>query len=252
MLKRKRRFRYPGRKPISDRAALTGILFVLKTGIGWESLPQEMGCGSGMTCWRRQRDWQKAGVWDKIHQILLAQLRKVDQIDFSRAIVDSSSVCAGFGGQKTGPNPTDRRKAGSKHHLIPDANGIPLAHKLTEANRHDVTQTLPLVHAIPAIGGKPGRPQKRPEALQEDRAYHSQTLRESLRKLGIVPLLAKRYTEHGSGLGKTRWVIERYLSWLHQFKRLRQRYERRSDIHDAFLRLSCALICFNVLQNSFC
>jgi len=157
-----------------------------------------------------------------------------------------------FGGQKTGPNPTDRRKAGSKHHLIPDANGIPLAHKLTEANRHDVTQTLPLVHAIPAIGGKPGRPQKRPEALQEDRAYHSQTLRESLRKLGIVPLLAKRYTEHGSGLGKTRWVIERYLSWLHQFKRLRQRYERRSDIHDAFLRLSCALICFNVLQNSFC
>ena len=60
--KRKRRFRYPGRKPIPDRAALTGILFVLKTGIGWEDLPKEMGCGSGMTCWRRLRDWQEAGV----------------------------------------------------------------------------------------------------------------------------------------------------------------------------------------------
>jgi transposase len=98
--KKKRRFRYPGRKPISDRAALTGILFVLKTGIGWEDLPPELGCGSGMTCWRRLRDWQKAGVWDKIHEVLLSKLRKADQIDFSRAIVDSSSVRAVFGGQK--------------------------------------------------------------------------------------------------------------------------------------------------------
>ena len=100
--KKKRRFRYPGRKPICDRAALTGILFVLKTGIGWEDLPPEMGCGSGMTCWRRLRDWQEAGVWDKIHELLLSKLRKADQIDFSRVIVDSSSVRAIFGGQKQG------------------------------------------------------------------------------------------------------------------------------------------------------
>jgi transposase len=98
--KKKRRFRYPGRKPISDKAALTGILFVLKTGIGWEDLPPELGCGSGMTCWRRLRDWQKAGVWDKIHEVLLSKLRKAEQIDFSRAVVDSSSVRAVFGGQK--------------------------------------------------------------------------------------------------------------------------------------------------------
>jgi len=98
--KKKRRFRYPGRKPISDQAALMGILFVLKTGIGWEDLPQEMGCGSGMTCWRRLRNWQKAGVWDKIHRTLLNKLRKVDKIDFSRAVVDSASVRAVFGGRK--------------------------------------------------------------------------------------------------------------------------------------------------------
>jgi len=98
--KKKRRFRYPGRKSIPDKAALTGILFVLKTGIGWEDLPPELGCGSGMTCWRRLRDWQKAGVWDKIHKVLLSKLRKADQIDFSRTIVDSSSVRAVFGGQK--------------------------------------------------------------------------------------------------------------------------------------------------------
>lgn len=103
--KRKRRFRYPGRKSIPDRAALTGILFVLKTGIGWEDLPKEMGCGSGMTCWRRLRDWQEAGVWDEIHRLLLNKLRQADPIDFSRAIVDSASVRAVFGGQKPAPIP---------------------------------------------------------------------------------------------------------------------------------------------------
>jgi len=95
-----RRFRYPGRKPISNREALTGILFVLKTGIGWEDLPQEMGCGCGMTCWRRLQEWQKAGVWDKMHKLLLDRLRRADRIDFSRAVVDSSSVRAVFGGSK--------------------------------------------------------------------------------------------------------------------------------------------------------
>jgi len=103
--KKKRRFRYPGRKPMDDRAVLRGILFVLKTGIAWEDLPQEMGCGSGMTCWRRLRDWQKAGVWDKIHRILLSQLRRADQIDFSRAVVDSASVQAIFGGRKQAQTP---------------------------------------------------------------------------------------------------------------------------------------------------
>jgi len=97
---KKRRFRYPGRKPLSNRAAMTGILFVLKTGIAWEDLPREMGCGSGMTCWRRLRDWKKAGVWDKIHQVLLSKLRQADRLDFSRAVVDSASVRAVFGGRK--------------------------------------------------------------------------------------------------------------------------------------------------------
>jgi len=89
-----------GRPPVDDRKALTGIIFVLKTGIPWQSLPKEMGCGSGMTCWRRLRDWQKAGVWDEIHRILLSRLREKDKVDFSRAVVDSASVRAVFGGRK--------------------------------------------------------------------------------------------------------------------------------------------------------
>jgi transposase len=79
---------------------LTGILFVLKSGIPWEMLPQEMGCGSGMTCWRRLRDWQSAGVWEKLHTTLLDQLRKADQIEWSRATVDSGTIRADGGGGK--------------------------------------------------------------------------------------------------------------------------------------------------------
>ena len=95
-----RRKRYPGRKPVDNRKALSGILFVLKSGIPWEMLPQEMGCGSGMTCWRRLQEWHKAGVWQKLHELLLAKLREADQIDWSRAIVDSASIRAVGGGGK--------------------------------------------------------------------------------------------------------------------------------------------------------
>jgi transposase len=100
---KKRRFRYPGRRPIDNRKALTGILFVLRTGIQWEHLPQEMGCGCGMTCWRRLRDWQKAGVWEQLHKILLDLLNEAGRIDWQRAVVDSSSVRAVFGGRKPAP-----------------------------------------------------------------------------------------------------------------------------------------------------
>jgi len=100
-----------GRPPISDRAALTGILFVLRTGIPWEYLPQEMGCGSGMTCWRRLRDWHQAGVWQELHALLLDQLAQADQLDWSRACLDSCSVPAPLA-QKGG------RKRSGRHQSI--------------------------------------------------------------------------------------------------------------------------------------
>jgi transposase len=92
-----------GRPPLQDRKVLSGILFVLKSGIAWEDLPQEMGCGSGMTCWRRLRDWQADGTWQVIWRVLLEHLRAADRIDWSRAVVDSSSVRAVFGGRRPGP-----------------------------------------------------------------------------------------------------------------------------------------------------
>jgi transposase len=98
--KRERRFQYPGRKPFDDRRALCGILFVLHTGIPWEFLPQELGFGSGMTCWRRLHDWHAAGVWQRLHELLLAELQGADRLDWSRAVIDSSHVRALKGGPK--------------------------------------------------------------------------------------------------------------------------------------------------------
>jgi transposase len=91
-----------GRPRVSDRAALTGIIFVLKSGIPWEMLPQELGCGSGVTCWRRLRDWQEAGVWERLHQMLLDRLGEADRLDWSRASLDSASIPAKRGATSQG------------------------------------------------------------------------------------------------------------------------------------------------------
>ena len=106
-----RRYRFPGRKRIEDRKVLTGIVFVLQTGIPWEYLPKEMGCGSGMTCWRRLREWQEAGVWERLHELLLAKLREGDRIDWSRAVIDSSHVRAVGGARRRVQAPSTAEEA---------------------------------------------------------------------------------------------------------------------------------------------
>ena len=153
-----RRFRYPGRRRLPDRQALQGILFVLHTGISWPHLPLELGFGSGVTCWRRMDEWQKAGVWERLHELLLARLRAAGEIEWSRAVADCKSRAGEKGGSATGPSPVDRARSGSKHHLLVDATGIPLAWTLTGGNRNDITQLIPLLDRVPPVRGRVGRP----------------------------------------------------------------------------------------------
>ncbi|CAG9257149.1 hypothetical protein BDI4_540011 [Burkholderia diffusa] len=127
-----------------------------------------------------------------------------------------------WGGRKAGPNPTDRARPNAKHDI--------------------------LVDAIPPIRGVRGRPLRKPKVIYGDRGYDSDTHRQRLRDRGIRPVIARRRTEHGSGLGKFRWVVERTHSWLHNFRRLRIRFDRRSDIHEAFVKFARSLVCWKYLN----
>jgi transposase len=113
------------------------------------------------------------------------------------------------GGATTGRSPVDRGRTGSKHHLITDGTGIPLAFTLTGGNCNDVTQLIPLLEAVPPVRGTRSRPRRRPDVVLADRGYDHDKYRRLVRELGIRPLIARRNTEHGSGLGTQRWVVER-------------------------------------------
>jgi len=129
---------------------------------------------------------------------------------------------------------------------------VPLAWLLTGANRNDALMLPALLDAVPAVRGRPGRPRRRPQRLLADRGYDHDKYRRLVRARGIQPIIARRLTEHGSGLGRERWVVERTFAWLHQRRRLLVRCDRRADIHEAFLGLACCLICWRRLQSSLC
>ncbi|WTK66834.1 IS5 family transposase [Streptomyces sp. NBC_01515] len=230
-----------GRPRVPDRQARCGILFVLHTGIQGEYLPQELGFGSGMTCRLRLTAWNEAGVWDRLHVLLLEKLRSKDQLDWSRAVIDSPRQ-GPSPGPESGPGPASRARPGSRHHLTVDGQGIPLAVSLTGGNHNDATQLPPPLDKIPPVTGRVGRPRRRPDALPADRGYDHDKYRRLLWAHGIRPVITKRREPHGTGPGIFRNVVERMIACLQGFRRLRIRRERRDDIHEAFLGLAVRLI----------
>jgi transposase len=155
------------------------------------------------------------------------------------------------GGDATGADPTNRGKPGTKRHVVSDRNGTPLAALVTGANRHDSIVFEDLIDAIPTIKRPRGRPRKRPAKLHADKAYDIPRCRRFLHRRRITVRIARKGIDASARLGRHRWVIERTLSWLNQFRRLTVRYERRQDIHEAFLSLGCSLLCFNAVTR-FC
>jgi transposase len=132
-----------------------------------------------------------------------------------------------------------------------DAQGTPLAWSVTGGNRNDVTQLIPLLERIPPVRGVVGRPRQRPDLIVADRGYDHDKYRRELRRRGIRHRIARRGSEHGSGLGRRRWVVERSFAWLHAFKRLAIRYERRGDLHHGLVGLACCLICWRRLNADY-
>jgi transposase len=155
------------------------------------------------------------------------------------------------GGEETGPNPTDRGRAGSKRPLITDAKGIPLAVRLTAANIHDSRPFEELIDAVPPIRHGVGRPQRRPAKLHADKGYDFPHCRRALRRRCVQSRIARRGIDSSERLGRHRWVVERTLAWFSRFRRLTIRYERRLDIFEAFHHLTAALICWRFVRR-FC
>jgi len=236
-----------GRPRTPHRVALGVIWFVLTSGCRWEDAPREMGC-SGRTAHRRLRVWQETGIWDRLHADLLRLLKQADKLDPDTVVVDGVIVRAFGGGEATGPSPVDRGKKGTKHTLLVDRHGVPLAIRTAGANASDHTQIIPLVLEFPHVGGKPGRPKEKPDDLYADRGYDSDATRWILEWLGIEPHIGRRKTPHGSGLGKVRWVVERTIAWIKGLRRLRVRYDRLSVIQEAWNILAACVICFRILH----
>jgi len=230
-----------------DRRCLEGIMYVLQGGIPWRLLPREFGVSS-TTCWRRFHEWSTSGVWDQVHRQLLKSLAEAKALDIDRVIIDSASVRALFGGEHTGPNPTDRSKNGCKRHVICDAKGIPLVIQIGPANQRDEELLEPMLKQFPPLQDKHGKKRTKPKAIQGDRGYGFVWIIKMVVRLMITSLLAARGSPHGSGLGKTRYVVERTMSWFSNYRRLKLCYERTGIHFRAFHVLAACNICSRRLQ----
>jgi transposase len=227
---------------VSNRAALAGIIFVLRHGLRWRDLPQELGYGSGVTCWRRPRRWQALGVSAGVHRTLLNWLGDLRAIDWTRASVDSTSVRAKRGGEATRPNPTDRGKQGSKYHLLVDRQGTPLAGQLSAANVHD--------SRLLDRWSMPSRRFDGPSASRADRGLARPSCTET-RDMTILPA-ARRCGDAGSRRASPAAVSSRARGWTNTwvlaYRRLATRFDRQAASVSAFLHLACALICVRFLR----
>ncbi len=236
-----------GRPRVPHATILKVVWHVLVTGCRWSDVPAELGC-CGETARTRVRDWQNAGIWNAVHQILLEMLNKANKLEADVAVVDSTQTRALGSGELTGPSPVDRAKPGTKHTLLVDKNGVPLAVKTAGSNRSDQKELLPLIVGFPRIKGQVGRPKELPDAVVADAGYDNDAARALLKWMGIEPLIRKRGAPHGSHLGKVRWVVERTISWFKGYRRLRFRYDRTQPMIEAWAKLAAVAICFRILN----
>jgi transposase len=241
--------RFGGRPSTSHHVVLKIIWFVLVTGCRWKDVPKEMGC-CGETARTRLQAWEHAGIWNQLHQLLLTMLRHENALHPETVIVDTTHVRAFGGGDATGPSPVDRRKKGTKFTLLVDRDGVPLVIRAVAANRSDQLEILPAVISFPAVGGKPGRPLTHPKKLYADAGFDCEATRSLLRWLGIEPHIRHRDDEHGSHLGRVRWVVERTISWVKGLRRMRVRYDRSAISIDAWTSVAAAVVCLNILMET--
>lgn len=239
----------PGRPALPNRQVLDGILYVLRTGCQWKSLKTEW-FGASSSLHARFQAWQKAGLWQKVFEMLLRYYHQRCRIQWKWQAIDSKSVAAPLGGEKTGKNPTDRGKLGSKRHLLVDARGAPLAIVVSGANAHDKTCAVAVLDTVALPRPKTTY---RVHHLCGDKGYDYDDIRQAaierqyhvhIKERGVelqpVPL-EQRYPAR-------RWVVERTLSWQNDFRSLRTRWAKKADNWLAMIQFASALVLWRMAQ----
>ena len=233
----------PGHPPAETVRVLATLRRFLREGTPWRSLRATGAMASGSTLRRRLADWAGTGVLGRVQSMLVGMLR--GQPDQARdLIVDSCSVRAKRGGELTGPNPTDRSKAGTKYHIAVNGDGLPVACAVTAANVNDTLLFERLFRTAFVV-------MVRVRTAFADKGYDAKSNRDLCRKSRAEPRIGKRGQPHGSGLGKRRWPVERTNAWLLENKRLGLRYDRLGFVVKSLLQAACVFLVASRLTREF-
>ncbi|HEV2359912.1 MAG TPA: IS5 family transposase [bacterium] len=233
-----------GRPVVPFRQVMDGILYVLRTGCQWKALPREYGSGS--TCHRRFQAWVEAGIFERLWAKLLTRYDELRGIQWRWQSLDSAMVKAPLGGRKTGPNPTDRGKLGTKRHTLTDQRGTPLAVVVTGANCHDMKAATTTLDSVAVRRPRPTL--EEPQHLCLDKGYDYPEIEAAVRK--------RQYTPHLRHRGECpprrrrhparRWVVERTGAWHNRFRKLLIRFEKRMENYRGLVHFACALIVYRL------
>lgn len=236
----------PGRPGVPFRDVFNGILYVLRTGCHWKAVPQKYGSGS--TVHRRFQQWVEAGLFHAIIEAMLQCYDRVRGIDWTWQSADSKMAPAPLGGQKTGPNPTDRGKSGTKRHLLVDGRGVALSVHITGANRHD-SKGLPTLLGQGMLIERPEPSDEAEQHLCLDKAYASKETDERLEALDLIGHVKQPGEDSEPGVGEPvyparRWKVERSISWMNNMRKLRVRWEKKAENYLALWLLAASLIAY--------
>jgi putative transposase len=235
-----------GRPRVPDRRCADAIFYVLRTGCQWEALKETELCAKS-TAHDRFREWVDAGVFLLLWQAGLEQFDQLQGIDWNWLPLDGAMTKAPLGGDKTGPNPTDRAKGGVKRSLLTDGHGVPLGLDVDGANRPDMKLVRSTLESI--VVERPEPTDVQPQGMCLDKGYDYDEVREILREFGFTAHIRSRGEEakelvREAGVRARRWVVERSHSWMNRFRRILVRWEKKPEHYLAFLHFACALIAF--------
>ena len=231
----------PGRPPVPTLKVVETLRFFVREGVQWRELRATAGRACGSTLRRRLDDWGATALLRRVHRALIRMVRAGPETASWDVVVDSCSVRAKHGGELTGPNPTDRGKAGTKYHVVVATDGLPLGVIPSAANIHDTRLFRHLLHLAQIVCAAIAK-------LYADAGYDSAENRDLCLQDGIQPYIRKIGEAHGSGLGRVRSVVEHDCAWLLANKRLDRRQDRLGRIILALLTAACIFIVANRLS----